>query len=70
MIRTTTIAVLLLFATACAPRYPNDADHQNDDSCVECHFHGEGPDAPDDHWDGGGNVTWDHQNCGACHIPR
>jgi len=70
MLRVWTVALVLLFATACAPKFPNDADHQDWDECVECHFLGDGPSPPDDHWDGGGNVTWDHENCDYCHVAK
>lgn len=67
-LRLVVVAIMLLLGTACAPKYPNDEDHQSGD-CVECHFHGDGPTPPDDHWDGAGNVTWDHSKCDLCHVP-
>jgi len=62
-----------LLGPACAPNYPNDADHQGgfegSEHCVDCHFNGDGPVPPDDHWDGSGNVTYDHSICAYCHAP-
>lgn len=66
------LGIVGLALAGCAPKYPNDAEHQgglsSSDNCIECHFYGDGPSPPDDHWDGSGNVTYDHSICAYCHT--
>ena len=64
-------ALATLFGPGCAPRYPNDTDHQGEsEACVSCHFYGNASRPQVDHWDGAGNVTYDHEECGYCHVPK
>lgn len=66
------IALGLAFGPGCAPRFPNDENHQGDgDSsghCYECHFGGDAVQAPSSHGDGAGNVSWDYESCLSCHA--
>ena len=62
----------MVLGAGCAPRYPNDQDHagafESSDACIDCHFKEDGPRPPEDHWDGAGNVTYDHSICEYCHT--
>ncbi len=65
------VAIAALYGLGCAPRYPNDAEHNVESSeCMNCHFYGDGSRPPDDHWDGEGNVTYTHETCIGCHAPK
>ena len=64
-------ALAALFGLGCAPRYPNDTEHQVESrDCVGCHFYGEAVSPPESHWDGEGNVSLHYELCAGCHRAK
>jgi len=61
------LMVALVLLTGC-PLRPADEQHReaDDPQCIECHFHGDGPRPPGDHWAGDTASTY-HDACTHCH---